>query len=42
VYFLRPESSMVALRTDDELGTLPPADVAAAFLAALPGFSGRR
>ncbi len=41
-YFLRPESSMVALRTDDELAAVPPGDVAAAFLAALPGFRGRR
>jgi ADP-heptose:LPS heptosyltransferase len=42
VYFLRPESRMVALRTDDELGALPPATVAAAFLVALPGFSASR
>jgi heptosyltransferase-2 len=42
VYFLRPDSSMVALRTDDELAGLAPAEVSAAFLAALPGFSGRR
>ena len=41
-YFLRPESSMVPLRTDDELATLPPAEVAASFLAALPGFSATR
>ncbi len=42
VYFLRPGSSMVALRTDDELATLSPVAVAAAFLAALPGFSASR
>jgi heptosyltransferase-2 len=42
VYFLRPESSMVALRTDDELASLPPTTVAAAFLDALPGFSAGR
>ena len=42
VYFLRPGSSMVPLCTDDELAALPPDTVAAAFLAALPGFSTSR
>lgn len=41
-YFLRPDSTMVALRCDGELDALAPADVAAAFLAALPRFSAAR
>ena len=41
-YFLRPESTMVALHSDGELDALAPADVAAAFLAALPRVSAGR
>ena len=41
-YFLRPDSTMTPLRSDGDLDALPPAEVAAAFLAALPRFSAAR
>jgi len=41
-YFLRPESTMTALASDGELDDLAPADIAAAFLAGLPGLSAGR
>ncbi len=41
-YRLRPDSTMAALPSGGELGALAPADVATAFLAALPRFSAGR